>query len=265
MNKQEMLQFLQEEKTRMRNCCRIVKRRLGKAPEGSLRIVKHGKGYQCYHKKKSSRVNGEYIRSSEKNLIKLLIQKAYDQKVLPAAEKQYAAIHHFLEHYDADAFVRIYENTTEIRKESIDPIELPDSDFRKRWEAVPFIPKEMDKNIPEHYTGKGERVRSKSEVMIADALAQAGIAYRYECPLVLDGKTMHPDFTILRMSDRKEIYWEHLGMMDREDYCQSAILRIRFYESNGLCLGRNFILTFETSELPINHAVIGRAIRSYCL
>ena len=265
MNKEEMIRYLQDEKYRMREIIYSARHRLEAAPEGNIRIVRHRDGYQCYLRKDPTDPSGHFIRKSERGVIKPLIQKAYDQKVLAAAEKQYAVIKRFLDHYDGNVLAKIYAKLSDIRKENVDPIELPDSEFRKRWEAVPFIPKEMDRNIPEHYTGKGERVRSKSEVMIADALAQAGIAYRYECPLVLDGKTMHPDFTILRMSDRKEIYWEHLGMMDREDYCQSAILRIRFYESNGLCLGRNLILTFETSELPINHAVIGRAIRSYCL
>ena len=48
-----------------------------------------------------------------------------------------------------------------------------------------------------HKSGRGEPMRSKSEVIIADQLAAAGIDYEYEVPLVApSGSTRWPDFTI---------------------------------------------------------------------
>lgn len=50
-----------------------------------------------------------------------------------------------------------------------------------------------------------ERVRSKSEVIIADILNQEGIPYRYECPLQLKGwGKVYPDFTVLSERERPE-------------------------------------------------------------
>ena len=100
--------------------------------------------------------------------------------------------------------------------------------------------------------------------MIADALYRAGIAYRYECPLELGGRQIHPDFTIMRASDRKEIYWEHLGMMDDPDYCRNAIQRIRLYEANDINPGKELVFTMETSFMPVNLMVINRIISIYC-
>lgn len=52
-------------------------------------------------------------------------------------------------------------------------------------------------------------MRSKSEVIIADLLNKEGIPYRYEFPLYLkEFNTVYPDFTILNVRKRKEIYWE---------------------------------------------------------
>lgn len=74
---------------------------------------------------------------------------------------------------------------------------------------------------------KGERVRSKSEVIIADMLNRKGISYRYEYPVYLKNVgQIYPDFTVLDAIRRREIYWEHLGMMDDPDYAEMAILRV---------------------------------------
>jgi hypothetical protein len=47
-----------------------------------------------------------------------------------------------------------------------------------------------------HRTRKGELVRSKSEVIVADRLADLNVNYAYEKELVIDGVSKFPDFTI---------------------------------------------------------------------
>jgi hypothetical protein len=73
-----------------------------------------------------------------------------------------------------------------------------------------------------HRTGRDELVRSKSEVIVADALAEAltplGLDYGYELPLQFDDEfPRHPDFTIGRPG-LPTVYWEHLGMLDLAGY-----------------------------------------------
>ena len=46
-----------------------------------------------------------------------------------------------------------------------------------------------------HRTTRGEMMRSKSEVIIADHLANNGIEYGYEQPLTIRDVTKYPDFT----------------------------------------------------------------------
>ena len=63
---------------------------------------------------------------------------------------------------------------------------------------------------------------------------------------------MYPDFTILDVSNRKEIYLEHFGMMDDDEYCNKAISKIQNYARYGIFAGKNLLLTFETRQNPLN-------------
>ena len=58
------------------------------------------------------------------------------------------------------------------------PIDVPDELFAAEWQSFEYERKGFADNLQEHYTRKNERVRSKSEVLIADALYAAGIPYR---------------------------------------------------------------------------------------
>ena len=70
-----------------------------------------------------------------------------------------------------------------------------------------------------HRTERGDLVRSKSELVIADKLYARDIEYAYEQPLVLpNGRTRYPDFTIADHARGVTFYWEHLGMLDDPAY-----------------------------------------------
>ncbi|MBO5165711.1 MAG: hypothetical protein J6B90_03800, partial [Lachnospiraceae bacterium] len=85
-----------------------------------------------------------------------------------------------------------------------------------------------------------------------------------ECPLRLKGYgKFYPDFTVLNVKKRKEIYWEHLGMMDDVDYVDNALQKIRIYEENGIYTGENLIITYETKKNPINQKIVNRMISRY--
>jgi hypothetical protein len=90
---------------------------------------------------------------------------------------------------------------------------------RERVDDIPFA----DHLI--HKAEKGHLVRSKSELVIANLLyrmAEGLEKYHYEQPLELreGAPPIHPDFSFTDPAGDR-IVWEHLGMMDREDYRQS--------------------------------------------
>ena len=141
---------------------------------------------------------------------------------------------------------------------------LPEEEFVQRWENVEYYGKEFKEGTPEIYTLKGERVRSKSEMMIADALNKRGIPYRYEYPIFIKGYGwFYPDFTTLKLRNRKEKIWEHFGLMDEPEYVDNAIRKINGYEQNGIFLGENLIVTFETKNHPLSQREIERIIQHH--
>lgn len=119
----------------------------------------------------------------------------------------------------------------------------------------------------EFYTILGERVRSKSEKIIADELYRYNIPYRYEMPLELEdwGKTVirRPDFTVISRSSGKKYIYEHFGMMDDPDYVERNMRKLDLYEKNGYILGKNLIVTHETSRSPLNVGVVDSYIEHF--
>jgi hypothetical protein len=86
----------------------------------------------------------------------------------------------------------------------------------------------------------GIKVKSKIEYLIYSALVaarEAGtLSFDYESTLELPfGErlvTVHPDF-VVRVGGRT-YYWEHLGMLDAQDYARDWRDRLRAYEAAGL-------------------------------
>ena len=85
-----------------------------------------------------------------------------------------------------------------------------------------------------HRTSRGEMVRSKSEVIIADHLARRGVEYAYERPLTIGGVTKFPDFTVEDMESGVIVYWEHCGMLHVPSYRRRWDEKVAWYKSNGI-------------------------------
>jgi hypothetical protein len=109
--------------------------------------------------------------------------------------------------------------------------------------SIPTTPStgpEIDEYRPEqriHKTLLRELVASKSELLIANRLAELRVPYHYEFRLVAaDGSMRRPDFTIpIETADGPDVrYWEHWGMLGNPDYDASVTRRLAWYEKHGL-------------------------------
>jgi hypothetical protein len=85
-----------------------------------------------------------------------------------------------------------------------------------------------------HRTARGEMVRSKSEVIIANALTANGVDYAYERPLTIEGVTKYPDFTIEDMESGRTLYWEHCGMLHVPSYRRRWEEKLYWYRAQGI-------------------------------
>ena len=94
-------------------------------------------------------------------------------------------------------------------------------------------------------TLRGEYVRSKSEMLIADLLYALGVPYEYEPRIVLGGREVMGDFWVKSRLNGKEYYWEHYGMLDKEEYAERAAEKQREYWKAGYRLGKSLIETYE--------------------
>ncbi|MEU1603105.1 ATP-dependent RecD-like DNA helicase [Micromonospora matsumotoense] len=111
-----------------------------------------------------------------------------------------------------------------------------------------------------HRTTRGDLVRSKSEVVIANLLHAAGLEYHYERPLAgtAGSSVIHPDFTFVDAAG-EPVVWEHLGMLDRPGYRASWERRRHWYVANGFTLGEN-LFTSEESGNGLDSIALSRQV-----
>ncbi|WP_161564008.1 AAA family ATPase [Cupriavidus lacunae] len=89
-----------------------------------------------------------------------------------------------------------------------------------------------------HRSRRGTALRSKSEVIIDDALAAHDVVAGYEVPFYsADGLHYRlPDFTIEDQALGRTILWEHCGMLSDEGYRKRWENKLQWYRENGVRL-----------------------------
>lgn len=260
-----MDEIKQKLKERQKYLLQIKKEKLNaikNVPEGKLRISCCGNRTQYYQRNSTKDINGSYIK--DKNLAKTLAQKEYDKKVISLAEKELCVIDRFFCNYPMVNIEEYYKTLHVERQKLIFPVVEPIEKFVEKWEKDEYQRKGFSEEVPEYYTVKGERVRSKSELIIADFLEREGVPYHYERPLCMKNYgIIYPDFTVLNIRNRKEFYWEHLGMMDEAEYAEKAIQKIMTFEQHGYFQGENLIITYETRKIPLNQKILKIMVERY--
>lgn len=225
-------------------------------PEGYL-VVHARRSGDYYYQVIASRDGGPpiraYLNRRDGDTKRLLAQKSYNEKVKKLVAKRLGQIYRLRRQYRDDEIDRLYDRLVPGRKRLVEPVQESWAQLLKRWKEIPYQGKGFADNRFCIYTKKQERVRSKSEKILADFFTDMGLVYKYECPLRLaNGITFHPDFTFLSPYTREEVYWEHNGMMDDPNYLQYALKKLVNYEMNGIVRGRDLIITYETSAYNLD-------------
>ena len=259
-----LLPLLQTRAEELLRAIEITKKSLTRAPRGRLKLARRGRDFYACHALDDK---SEYIPKSNLALMSKLAQKYYDEKVLGVLECKLNLVDTFIEKYKAIDELDVYEKLSEERKSLVEPILLSDEEYARRWLAVSYKGKGFETGAPDLRTAKGERVRSKSEVIIADTLGRLGIPYKYECPLKFadGGRTIYPDFTCLDLRTRKEFLWEHLGMMDNPEYASLAVKKLSSYLQSGYVPGKNLIISMEGSEKPLSQNDVKKIVKEIFL
>lgn len=229
-------------------------------PAGNLTFSKTGHYIKWYNSKGSKRI---YIPKKERKSAEELALKKYFELQLEEVTLQLDDIQKMLQN-------PIFQsNSSKLLDDSSYYCELLNSYFQAypneltQWRNTAYT---RNSNYPEHLIHKtlaGHLVRSKSEVIIANALFINKIPYRYECELFLNNICIYPDFTIYHPIKCKEIYWEHYGLMDNKDYQATTFEKQRIYAENGIIPTINLITTYETGQYPLDSTMVQKIIEEF--
>ena len=113
-----------------------------------------------------------------------------------------------------------------------------------------------------YITRRGEKVRSKSEMMIADILFEKGIDYLSDFGLQIGGQVFYPDFQV-RRSDGRLVIWEHFGLVSNPDYVAKSYSKINLYGRAGFIAGQTLIITSESNSNPMTRDVILNVVEAF--
>lgn len=133
---------------------------------------------------------------------------------------------------------------------------LDDDVCVREWEKKPDRQNPYHRERLIHETKCGIKVRSKSEMLIADILYDLGIRFKYETILVSGRKLMYPDFEFIHPKERRIIWLEHQGLIDDPKYAVDAFEKQDNYGRIGIFPGKNLILTHETNDHPLTRGAV---------
>ena len=239
------------------------KKALKNVPSGSLHICHKGKATQYYLYKGKER-RAQYLCVTDRKIMHLA-QKDYDERILDLAIKELDFIEKMQRRYQGSGVDELYETLSPDRQRLVKPVVKPDDVFAAEWQAVTYQGNPYKPDNLVFGTARGDKVRSKSEAIIADRLFSRGIPYHYEKPLKVGGTVVYPDFTVLNVRKRKVYYHEHAGMIDCSAYSDSFIKKINSYHRHGIIQGENLIITYEDNNIPLDTSVLDSLIEKFYL
>ncbi len=233
-----------------------LSKKLQTAPAGKLLVARNKKAFQFYQRIGKGEKGRLYLSKKDETTLCRLAQKRYEEDLLARQKENFHILSQVL------LLLQKLKDPHEVFSKMpaaiqpyITPIHPTQADYVQHWLADKTdLPSNADFH-PEnciYLTENGEKVRSKSEMTIANLLRAMQLPYQYEKPLILNGNLTYPDFTILDVATQTEVYYEHFGLMDQEEYQTAALQKIEKYEKAGCTPGKQFLFSFESAQVPFN-------------
>lgn len=221
-----------------------------KLPEGRLScVMREGKPtfFQVIT------VDGKRIRKSinrDKKRIQGLARKKYLEEEATMLKSNIRAARVFLDDYeDVSADNILGKLPKEIRSKCLAV------NNEQTWANQPYTQSQYKPENKIHTTTRGLKVRSKSELLIAEKLYEHDVQFRYEQLLHISGMDFAPDFTI-RTEDGSLIYWEHCGLTNNKTYMEKHKWKLSVYEKAGIVPWENLIVTYDDKNGILNLSTV---------
>lgn len=250
----------------LRNRIGLLEKKLALLPENRLTISQSHGNLQFYCRTKGNNKRC-YLSKKNTDQISGLANKYYINKTLPILKKNLYAAEKFIALHSAREERDVYSSMPQDLQILNNNLFLYKPKFIETWQKRPYVRNPYKNESLIYDSARGDKVRSKSEVIIANSFFKHELAYLVEFPFKLkqSNKTIYPDFTILNPNTLKEVYWEHFGMMDDPEYANAAVKRIQMLNDAGLMLGKNLICTFESSNTPLSSSLVESYIQEFLL
>ena len=205
------------------------------------------------------KLHEKYLTTEQGKYIKECCEQFYVRKLIFAIEKELNALRIFAEKYKPNEKFAAWEKLPEAYKQFIKPLFKSNEQICLEWEKASFEGNTFPLVEGARYiTKKGECVRSRIELIVANILYDLKIPYRYECKLMLPSGAVWPDFTIMNPKTLEVYYLEIFGMMDNPEYEMSAFKKIAKYAASEYY--SNLIMFFDHKNAPISPEDIKRTL-----
>lgn len=268
---------IKDEKDRICQKLKEAKAEMRKMPSGRLEChsrndVSNGNYYRWFIVKDGIRTS---LPKTEIELAKKLAYKRKLKQIIASYENQLIALDTYLSITSGQVSKHINETTkAQIRKNRDSKHNKVNNEI-DRLAALYISSKNKELyewanadyqdhgHYPEGLTIRsktGRMVRSRIEAEIDRTLAEHGLYYRYEDSIILNGKHVHPDFTIIHPITKQIIIWEHLGRLDSEKYRTETIKKIWLYINNGFYPNINLIFTSEAQEFTLDYQLLDEIV-----
>ncbi len=248
-----------------------IRRRRRSYPPKRLMISRNKKGYERFYYREPSKKQLTYIKAGDSAGLRAVAYGRYLEEYENILKNNISSMEKILE------VISDYDHESIIAK-------LPAS-YRH---AIDILgekegPKVIQSENPKHRekltvkTSNGLYVRSKNEMTIYEMLQFFKLNVRYEMALELeetihetDGTvtvrkvTIYPDFTIF-LPDGTVIYWEHFGLLDRDEYRGDFTDKLKLYYDNGIYPPKNLIITMDGDGKPFNNLMIRKIVEAQIL
>ena len=245
--------------TQMRTEQRLRKKyisQLEKLPEGRLTGFRlKGKVYYKWIKGGKTK----YIGAGNRELVEKLQLRRYLEKMIAAIDHNERYLRELWENYRPVAPEDVLESLPETyRNRRLPALEGQGLDLRM-WEEADYEQTTWHREHKVHHTAKGDMVRSKSELIIANMLYERGIPYHYEEVLHMpDGGYLVPDFTIGVRDTGRLVYLEHCGMLSDEKYRRDYLRKMERYCIAGFRPWVDVYFTFDNANGALDTDKIGK-------
>ena len=267
MAREEILSLVLKENRKRQEVLRIE---LQECPQGRL--------YQKYHKAGKSNPtlkeyfvqsyieNGKQIQkgiNTNPGVVIGLIKRELLEKELESLENNEKQIEACLKNIQN---FQLYSEIEKLQKRCPSVTEEMVSEALKpktvsAWEQEEFEQSNYKVEERRQRTRRSLKVRSKSELLIAESLYEYSIPFRYEQILYIQDKAFAPDFTILK-ADGTLVYWEHFGLTNTKEYLEHQMYKLRMYASKDIVPWKNLIITYDDPSGNVDLRIIRAEIEN---